>query len=440
MTTRRDFIKYSAATAALSAISIPSIGSRATLPITGNRGHYLDKGTRLTIAMWDFSWLTAHHEGGAYESLEQRVVEAAERGFNTLRIDCFPSRILEGKSSFKKNYTPGIQLPFWGQCAVDHEEDVLDRLTVLANACRKHNIWLGLDSWEKGHMIKKDNVNLFGINNIIQPEEEEKIFRGFSDTWVRALKLMREAGILERAVWVAPMNEVPHFVSHSVQNIQEIGSKSENQGGTRLETNEKLNKKYQQINHWIGEAIKNEISKEKIPLSYSSCCGIEEYNKRLTNIYDVVDVHFLPSVIMNPEQTNDLVKIAKGGRGFSYFEKMDDLSLYSKLWDNSCRDNYPAMLSRVRDYFKSALETLDLPNGKKLKAVITESYGPCYWPDHKDVSWKWYQNYNGDAARIAASFPYVGLSLSNYSEPLFSLWDDVDWHRNSNLFILNNVS
>ena len=68
--------------------------------------------------MWDFSWLHASHPGGAYEDLERRVAEAKERGYNTLRVDCFPSRVLEAESRFEKNWTPGTDLPHWGQRSV----------------------------------------------------------------------------------------------------------------------------------------------------------------------------------------------------------------------------------------------------------------------------------------------------------------------------------
>ena len=95
------------------------------------------------------------------------------------------------------------------------------------------------------------------------------------------------------------------------------------------------------------------------------------------------------------------------------------------------------MLKRTKDYMTEALNHVTLPSGKRMQAVITESYGPCYWPDHPDVSWEWYKHYNGDSARIAASMPFEGISLSNYGEPLFSLWNDEDWHRNANLFTLN---
>ncbi|MDR3267398.1 MAG: hypothetical protein LBT24_07515, partial [Tannerella sp.] len=174
------------------------------------------------------------------------------------------------------------------------------------------------------------------------------------------------------------------------------------------------------------------------PLSYSSL-GAEDYAKRLTEIYDVTDVHFMPGGIYDSQEREQFEAIAKGASGgmnFLTYEKID-LKRYSELWDQACRAHYAEMLQRTRNFLTSTLNNMTFPSGKRMQAVITESFGPCFWPDHPDVSWEWYKHYNGDSARIAASLPYEGISLSNYGEPLFSLWQDTDWHRNSNLFILN---
>ncbi len=98
---RRNFIKLSA----LSAVSlgIPLNSNSNNMSVPDDKLYYQGKQTRLTIAMWDFSWLTAHHKGGAYENLEQRVAEAAERGFNTLRIDCFPSRLMNDSAAEQRS-------------------------------------------------------------------------------------------------------------------------------------------------------------------------------------------------------------------------------------------------------------------------------------------------------------------------------------------------
>jgi len=112
-----------------------------------------------------------------------------------------------------------------------------------------------------------------------------------------------------------------------------------------------------------------------------------------------------------------------------------DLKHFSDQWQSACRRNYKAMIARALDYFTGAMNRCTTDSGKKLVPIVTESFGPCYFPDHKDVDWTWYKLYNSDAARVIASLPYAGTTLSNYAEPLFRLWEDVDWHRNSNLYI-----
>jgi hypothetical protein len=381
--------------------------------------NYFDKGTPLTISMWDFSWLLGHHKDGPYENLAKCVEEAAERGYNTLRIDCFPSHILEGTSTFEKRYGQSAIIPCWGDTLVTHEENVLKKVAELSELCRKNEIWLGLDSWDKGHMF--GHKKWLGLDSMINPEDEEKMFTGFSQTWVKAIRLMREEGILERAVWIAPMNEVPHFASRYLHSVRNAGKKDRNEGESVFESIDEVAEIYKRINHWMGEAIKDEISKEQIPLSYSSL-GAEPYGKRLTDIYDAVDIHFMPDVI------------GKRSAQFIEMEKWD-LKKFSDEWEVACRENYKPMISLARDYFANALSRCKTDSGKNLVPIVTESFGPCYFPDHKEVDWTWYKLYNSDAARLIATYPYAGTTLSNYAEPLFRLWKDVDWHRNSNLYI-----
>ena len=114
---RRRFLKSASLALPLSAMSSNGLAAEPASQVAGaverQRG-YWHKNTRLAISMWDFSWLHASHAGGAYEDLERRVAEAKERGYNTLRVDCFPSRVLEPESRFEKNWEPGVDLPRWG--------------------------------------------------------------------------------------------------------------------------------------------------------------------------------------------------------------------------------------------------------------------------------------------------------------------------------------
>jgi hypothetical protein len=409
--------------------------------------NYLGKNTRLSVAMWDFSWLMAHYPGGVYEDLEQRVAEAAERGYNTLRVDCFPSRILERESTFpKKNWIPGVNLPMWGEIAVDYTCNVRKEVARLADLCRKHGIWLGLDSWDKAHMFRSAKLpflqasgapsDLFVSVSVTKIPEgaEEQAFTAYGEIWVKALKQMREDGVLERAAWIAPMNEVPHFGGRSVDSVIALQKKPKNEGETKLEAASELDAIYRHLNDYMGTPIKAEVAKDGIPLSYSSL-GAENYAARMSDIYDVVDIHFMPGVIVDDEDKRAFEKAGPGSPGGSFrdYEKFD-LKAFSAAWDNACRRHYPAMLERVSSYFTTALQHTTLPSGKPLQAIITEPYGPLIWPDSPDVSWEWYKRYNADALRIVASMGFTGASLSNYGEPLFTLWNDTGWHWAGNNF------
>jgi hypothetical protein len=375
--------------------------------------NYLGKNTRLSISMWDFSWLLAQYPGGPYENLERRVAEAAERGYNTLRVDCFPSRILQSESKFpKKNWAAGVNLPQWGEYAIDLTCNVRKKVANLAALCRKHGIWLGLDSWDVAHMFRSTELsflqtsgapsNLFGLpSTLLIPEgDEEQAFAAYGELWVKALKLMREDGVLERAVWIAPMNEVPNFVQGSVASVIALRRKVTDGQATKAEISTELNALFRRINDYMGAPIKAEIAKDRIALSYCSNGDID-YAARLSDLYDVVDLQVL--------------------------EKFD-LKAFSQAWDDACRRHYPEMLERVSNFFKSALEHMTLPSGKCLQAIVTECYGSLEWPDSPDVSWEWYKRYNADALRIVASMNITGASLSNFGEPLFTLWNDLGWH------------
>lgn len=398
----------------------------ATQPSNGVS--YWNKGTRLTISMWDFSWLLDSQPGGAFADLDRRLAEARERGYNTLRVDCFVAHQLQNESKFEKNYD-GTGLPKWGMTPTSFSCIARQRVATLARLCRKHDLWLGLDSWKSTP------------GGGATPEKMEGVFTAFGEKWAKALRIMREEGVLERAVWVAPLNEAPLFLSMTVPSIKALVAEPLREGLTELDKTQELDALYRKINHWMAGPIKAEIGRDGIPLSYSSLSA-EDYAARLTDLYDVVDLHFMPAVITDADDREALEASGKGTGGFPRWAELQaaDLKRFSAAWDTACRKNYAAMLRRAYAYHHDALERLKLPSGKMLQAVVTESFGPCYWPVHPDVNQAWYKRYNADAMRVIASLPISGSTLSNYAEPLFAdLWDDVDWHWMANQYFLSQA-
>jgi hypothetical protein len=148
--------------------------------------------------------------------------------------------------------------------------------------------------------------------------ENGSVFTAFGEKWAKALRIMREEGVLERAVWVAPLNEAPLFLSMTVPSIKELVAQPLREGLTELEKTHELDAIYQKINHYMAGPIKAEIERDGIPLSYSSLSA-ENYAARLTDLYDVVDVHFMPAVITDED---DRVALEAAGRGTSGFPAM----------------------------------------------------------------------------------------------------------------------
>lgn len=401
--------------------------------------NFLNKQTPLTIAMWDFSWLKGSHPGGSFADLSRCVAEAAERGYNTLRIDAFPHAYVQPQWHFKPQ---GInrRFPTWGDVLLPdgYTVDVRRKVIELADLCRQHGIWLALDTWQSFDILGPTLPK----GGMIEPDQEEKVCRDWSAAWAKALRLMRDDGVLERAAWVAPLNEVPLFLGAMMRSVKVSDPEVRHEGQTHFRADlPELDAVFQRVNTWLGEDVKAEIARDGIPMAYSAL-GAENYGARVTDIYDIADIHFMPDVLLGDD---DKVALEKAGKGASKFCLHDgpmkefDLAIYSAAWDRALRRNYRAMLDLAHDYAREALARTVLPSGKRLAGVLTEPYGPCNFPDHPEVSWEAYKDWNGDAARIFAGYDYAGLSLSNHAEPLFSLWRDAEWQRRTNLYIHSAV-
>lgn len=398
---------------------------------------YFNKNVPLTIAMWDFSWLQGNHPGGSFADLAKCVAEAADRGYNTLRVDVFPHYYLKPKAHTFPQIGADRRIPTWGDVLPPegYTVQVREKVIELANLCRQHNIWLGLDTWK--------SFEILGHDFRISPEREEAVCRGWAETWVNALKLMREDGVLERAVWVAPLNEVPIFLGNLTERI--IGNnvpQVEVGDGEIRYLNEHHDAIFKELNTWLGEAIHDEIKGEGIPLLYSGV-WVENYLARVPDFYDAVDAHFMPDAKLQTEDIEALEKAGKGASDFTLHQKMDhwDFALFSAAWGRAVQRNYSAMLANARHFCEKVFGNITQPDGSlAFEAVCTEAYGPCNHPDHPEVDWTWYEDYNADACRLFAGYPYAGLTLSNHAEPLYSLWQNRNWHVRGNAYLQNALA
>lgn len=113
---------------------------------------------RLAITLWDFSWYTRAGAGEPYEDIDRAFIEAAERGYNTVRI-CAAPMLLCGELGVSPIVRIGGLGPAphgdyygrrtrWYDVPGGYEIDVRTRLLELFASARRHGFVVILASWE----------------------------------------------------------------------------------------------------------------------------------------------------------------------------------------------------------------------------------------------------------------------------------------------------
>ena len=106
--------------------------------------------SRLTIAMWDYSWLNQHYEGGFFEDYNKVTDELIDRGFNTVRIDAFPLVIGKLETIEQEVTIAGDPLRNWGASDKDRKHAIVSELLEFMKVTQEKNISVILSSWGLG--------------------------------------------------------------------------------------------------------------------------------------------------------------------------------------------------------------------------------------------------------------------------------------------------
>ena len=116
---------------------------------------------RLAITLWDFSWYTRAGAGEPFEQVDRAMAEAAERGYNAVRICAAPLLIagglglddlatdlpIEGLGVAPTGGYYGMRTR-WYDAQGGYRIDVRGRLFELLAAARRHGLVVILASWE----------------------------------------------------------------------------------------------------------------------------------------------------------------------------------------------------------------------------------------------------------------------------------------------------
>ena len=175
--------------------------------------------THLAITLWDFSWYTRAGVGEPYENLDAACADAAELGYNTIRI-CAAPLLLGGQVGLDElaadleieglGATPlgGYygQRTRWYDTPGGFSLDLQSRLIELFAAAQRHGLVVILASWEyqQSPSFARSSLWFDAIDAV--PLEDR--YRVLAESWDTVISRITDAGFRDQIAMVELHNEV----------------------------------------------------------------------------------------------------------------------------------------------------------------------------------------------------------------------------------------
>lgn len=386
--------------------------------------------SRLTIAMWDFSWLNMHYPGGAFSDFAKAMDELIQRGFNTVRIDAFPLIIGKINNNDQKITISAAPLENWGATDMDRKHAVVTELVDFMKIAKKKNISVILSSWAIENVIEFPNLR----KDYTDPKEIWK-------AWEKVLDILKEEDLLSPVVYVDFDQEFPHF-SPLTPELNHLGQQTSNENFSasdameaagNVNTNfDKLNWNPEQMN-FVRSYLTSTLNyfQKKYPelrFTFSFTTHWKEVRAMHINNFDVLELHFWMS---QSERFNTRT-------GFNALQKdrgEHDYNDYMDRVEKTMKSIRPMLMKDMHNrlaWAKEWSEELAAP------LVTTEAWGPWWHMDHHDLDWKWLYDWCKESMNASSDYELWGATPWNYSHPYWENWKNVEWYNQLNRRFLEN--
>ena len=401
------------------AVSVNGAYSQTAFPKYDMRDH-LTPG-RLTIAMWDFSWMNCHYKGGPFEDFDKVLAEVKERGFNTVRIDCFPHITGALKNIDDEVTVKGDPLANWGQTDKDRKHKPVRELIEFMQAAKRAGIYVILSTWN-GEVKEFPEMKK-------RLREDRNLFRS---NWTNTLNLLAEHQLLDIVLYVDLDQEFPYFSPYE-NEINELAAAPP--AGAPADPMELAGRADQSLVSlaWNRRQLNyvKQLFEEMIPYFQSTFPGLR-FTYSLTSftkevralglqLFDVLELHMW---IHSPRFDN------RSGFGSLQKDRGDhDYSGYQQRIDDAMESMRPMLMHEMYKKIEFAMSW-----GEEISApvVTTESWGPWWHMDHKDLRWEWLSEWCMECMEVSAKAGFWGATPWNFSHPYWKNWSDIEWYQKIN--------
>ena len=347
-----------------------------------------------------------------------------ERGYNAIRIDCFPQFIAadnEGNIQEEFLHVREAWKPaFWGNDFTMRSQPRKGLIEFLAK-CKERGIYIGLSTWFMPHGTDR-NLNTKSISDFIR-------------VWDETLQFIQDHDLMQDVIYIDLLNEYPLW--HGLEWFKE-------------EMNHRSNEKLFKENNPDANVPDDVFIKRKD--SRYTPMQTDFYQGFINNVINQLKVKWshLPIFASFPGAA-DLYSVDVSNFGaidphywfvhHSDFNKqtgLGDLHMFRSEKQSHFEENYRKVL---KYWNENKQELSDWMEGRIKKAAVlgkkydipvgnTEGWGAVFWQDHPLTGWEFIKEAADVAIDLAVKHGYKFICTSNFTHPQFKgMWDDVKWHR-----------
>jgi hypothetical protein len=399
--------------------------------LSGSRKYDMRSGltpSRMTIAMWDFSWLYMHYPGGAFEDYDQVTDELLERGFNAVRIDAFPLVIGELGSHDQEVTISGDPLRNWGPSEMDRKHAVVQELLEFMTITKAKGIFVILSSWGLGAKEFPDIRNDFADHG------------KFWKAWEKVLDILKEKDLLSHVVYVDFDQEFPYFspVAPELNRLGRIRKKEPTSAleameaaGSTVNTFKKLRWNAAQMkfvrNYMNSTLSRFQYRYPELRFTFSITSFWEEVRAMNLKTLDVLELHFWLTQSERFGTRSGFERLKKDRGEHDYKDYMARI-------EKTMQSMRPMLLKEMHNrlaWAKEWSEEIGAP------LTTTEAWGPWWHMDHKDLTWQWLYDWCEEGMNLSSEYDLWGTTPWNFSHPYWENWDNVEWYNQVNGHFLN---
>ena len=386
--------------------------------------------SRLTIAMWDFSWLNQHYKGGFFEDYNTVFDELIERGFNTVRIDAFPLVIGKMDNNDQEVTISSAPLENWGATDKDRKHAVINELLLFMKTAKEKNISVILSSWALGGVIEFPNLK----EDYANPKELWK-------AWEKVLDVLKDNDLLSHVVYVDFDQEFPYF-SPVAEELNRLGQTTKEQTASSLAAMEAAGSIQTNFNEFAWNPrqmkfVRNYLIstlthfQHKYPelrFTFSFTSYWKEIRAMNIKSFDVLELHFWLSQSERFNSRSGFSGMKKDRGNHDYKDYMDRL-------EKTMKSSRPMLMKDMHNrlaWAKEWSEEIGAP------LTTTEAWGPWWHMDHKDLTWRWLYDWCEESMQLSSDYQLWGSTPWNYSHPYWENWTNVEWYKKVNRSFLEN--